>query len=253
MKERLLEILRQVEEGRLTAEQALEKLKFLPFHDLGSSKVDLHRRLRRGIPEVIYGQHKTAEQIVQIARALHQHGEQVIITRIDADKFRKVGEELAFLHYNPTARMAYSSMPEEKKGLIAVVSAGTSDEPVAEEAALTCELFGAGVERIYDAGIAGPHRFGTYLPRLQEADVVIAVAGMEGALPSLIAALISTPVIAVPTSVGYGTSFGGLSALLTMLNSCSSGVAVVNIDNGFAAAVFAVEIVRKIHADKGED
>lgn len=253
MKEKLLNILSDLEKGNITLQEAYNRLKHLPYHDIGHTKIDFHRRLRKGLPEIIYGEFKDPEKTAEIAKAMIEKGEQVIITRLSKEKYEKISKNIPSLHYNEKARIAYDRIPAERKGLVAVISAGSSDEPVAEEAAFICELLGTKADRIFDAGIAGPHRFAAHLNQLEKADVIIAVAGMEGALPSILAALVSTPIIAVPTSIGYGTVLGGIAPLLTMLNSCSSGIAVVNIDNGVGAAITAVSICRRIHEGKGKD
>ena len=234
-------ILERLRDGELTVDQALLQLKIAPFEDLGYAKVDHHRSLRQGAAEVIYGAGKTAEQILSAMRA---NGERtVLITRLEADKAEALGRQFA-LDYHADARLAVvGSFPEpDGLGRIVVATGGTSDIPVAEEAALTAEALGNEVERIYDVGVAGLHRLQARLPRIMEASVLIAIAGMEGALASVLGGLVDCPVIAVPTSVGYGASFGGLSALLSMLNSCASGVSVVNIDNGFGAGYLASRI-----------
>lgn len=207
------------------------------YDDLGYAKPDIDRKVRRGVNEVIYGEGKTHEQIIGIALSLIKHGQKdVLITRLSKDKAEKIQKEIS-LSYHDDARIGIiGSIPENKHGKIVVATGGTSDIPVAEEAALTAEMLGNNVTRLYDVGVAGIHRLLSKSAELKSAKVIIAVAGMEGALPSVIAGLVNVPVIAVPTSVGYGASFGGLSALLSMLNSCASGVSVVNIDNGFGAA-----------------
>ena len=237
-------ILERLRDGELTVDQALLQLKIAPFEDLGYAKVDHHRSLRQGAAEVIYGAGKTAEQISGILSAMRANGERtVLITRLEADKAEALGRQFA-LDYHADARLAVvGSFPEpDGLGRIVVATGGTSDIPVAEEAALTAEALGNEVERIYDVGVAGLHRLQARLPRIMEASVLIAIAGMEGALASVLGGLVDCPVIAVPTSVGYGASFGGLSALLSMLNSCASGVSVVNIDNGFGAGYLASRI-----------
>ena len=208
--------------------------------------IDLNRSVRQGMPEVIYGAGKTAEQIVGIASAMKERGiENILITRLDPEKAEQVRQELEFM-YDEVARIGIVNRQEtEKRGKIVVVAAGTSDLPVAEEAAVTAELFGNYVERVYDVGVAGIHRLLNRLPVFEDANAVIAVAGMEGALVSVIGGLVACPVVGVPTSVGYGASFGGLAALLAMLNSCASGVSIVNIDNGFGAGVLASKINRQ--------
>ncbi len=239
---RIREILDGVAAGEISAAAALKNLRDLPFQDLGFAKLDLHRSLRRGVPEVIYGEGKTAEQLLIIGRRLAHSGANLIITRLSADKATAIKRKLRGLVYHPDARIgALIKDPVEPSGhgAIMIVSAGTSDLPVAEEAALCAELFGNRIERLYDVGVAGLHRLTHHLDAIRAASVLIVVAGMEGALPSVVAGLIDKPVIAVPTSVGYGASFGGIAALLGMLNSCASGVTVVNIDNGFGAALAA--------------
>jgi NCAIR mutase (PurE)-related protein len=245
--DRLRALLDSVAAGRVTAEAALEQCKSLPFEDLGFAKVDHHRSLRNGFPEVIFGEGKTPRQIIEIAKRLHAGGHDLLITRLSPDAGSQVVAAIPELTYASDARVAYlrQSAPEgTPRGTIAVVAAGTADLPVAEEAALTAHLIGNPVQRIYDVGIAGIHRLFAHGDALRQANVIIVVAGMEGALPSVVAGLVDRPVIAVPTSVGYGASFGGLAALLAMLNSCAAGVTVVNIDNGFGAAVAACLINR---------
>ncbi len=245
--ERLREILREVAAGTLRAEDALEVMKSLPFEDLGFAKVDHHRSLRSGLPEVIFGEGKTTDQIIAIARRLRDAGHGVLITRLASDQASDVVRAVPELTYATEARVAWFRPRErelEAHGTIAIVAAGTSDAPVAEEAALTAEFLGNPIQRIYDVGISGIHRLLAHQEQLRQATVLVVVAGMEGALPSVVAGLIDKPVIAVPTSIGYGASFGGLAALLAMLNSCAAGVTVVNIDNGFGAAVAAALINR---------
>ncbi|HOK07485.1 MAG TPA: nickel pincer cofactor biosynthesis protein LarB [Syntrophales bacterium] len=245
---RLLTILTDVRDGRLGVEEAAEVFKTLPFEDLGFAKVDHHRSLRRGFPEMVLCQGKTAAQVLAIARAIGERGNPVIATRCGADVYDAVKDRLEGARYFPEARILFvprgeRQRPREK---IAVVTAGTADLPVAEEAAVTAECLGVTAERFYDLGVAGLHRLLACLPALGETAVIVCVAGMEGALPGIVAGLVDRPVIAVPTSVGYGTGLGGLAALLTMLNSCSGGVGVVNIDNGFGAAYLAVLIVEQM-------
>jgi hypothetical protein len=246
--DRLRRILEQVARAELSAEAAFEQVKQLPFEELGFAKVDHHRALRSGLPEVILGTGKTPAQIIAITKRLRDNGESVLITRLLADAAAQVTAAVPELTWVEDARLAYwrgeASAVEAGRGMILVVAAGTSDIPVAEEAALTAELMGNTVERIYDVGVAGLHRLLGERQRLASARVIIVVAGMEGALPSVIAGLVAVPVIAVPTSVGYGASFGGLAALLGMLNSCAAGVTVVNIDNGFGAGAAASRICR---------
>jgi len=246
--QRLREILEQVAAGADSPEAALEKIRHLPFEDLGFAKVDHHRDLRSGFPEVIFGQGKTNEQIVGIARKLREAGQNVLITRLDSEAAAGVVAELPDFTYSSDGRIAFlrqTPSATKGRGRILVAAAGTADLPVAEEAALTAELMGNRLDRIYDVGVAGIHRLFAHHEQLRQANVVIVVAGMEGALPSVVGGLVDKPVIAVPTSVGYGASFGGLAALLAMLNSCAAGVTVVNIDNGFGAGVAASMINRR--------
>ena len=235
------ETLEAVAAGNLSVDQALLDLKKAPFEDLGYAKVDLHRGVRQGAAEVIYGAGKTAGQITGIAAAmLKNHISTVLISRMDAEKAAKVAETLP-LDYHPDARIGILGPIPEPTGLgsIVVATGGTSDIPVAEEAALTAEVHGNRVVRLYDVGVAGIHRLLSHTDEIMNASVIVAVAGMEGALASVIGGLADCPVIAVPTSVGYGAAFGGVAALLSMLNSCASGVSVVNIDNGFGAGYLA--------------
>ena len=237
-------LLRQVAAGEVDVDTALLKLKEAPYRDLGYAKLDGHRGLRQGAAEVIYGAGKTAQQIAGIAQTMLESGETtVLITRMDPDKAAEVAKTVP-LQYSEMARFGLAgALPEVTgKGTIVVATGGTSDMPVAEEAALTAEALGNQVIRLYDVGVAGLHRLLSHLDELMSARVIIAIAGMEGALASVIGGLADCPVIAVPTSVGYGASFGGVSALLSMLNSCASGVSVVNIDNGFGAGFLASRI-----------
>ena len=244
MSENLHLLLEAVKNGSVSVEQAELQLKKAPFEDLGYAKIDLHRGLRQGAPEVVYGAGKTPEQILGIASAMHGAGvSPILITRISAEAAALVSGALP-LDYRPQARLGIvGALPEpDAPGAIVVAAAGTSDYAVAEEAAVTAEVHGNRVIRLYDVGVAGLHRLLAHLDELMSARVVIAVAGMEGALASVIGGLVSCPVIAVPTSVGYGAAFGGVAALLSMLNSCASGVSVVNIDNGFGAGFLASRI-----------
>jgi hypothetical protein len=245
--DRLRRILEQVASGELDATAAFEQMKTLPFEDLGFAKLDHHRALRSGLPEVVLGLGKTAEQIIAIACRLRDSGQSVLITRLAAEVAAAVTAAVPELTWSPHARLAFwrhAAPPPGGRGTILVVAAGTADMPVAEEAALTAELMGQPVARVYDVGVAGIHRLFAHHERLREASVLIVVAGMEGALPSVVGGLVDKPLIAVPTSIGYGASFGGLAALLAMLNSCAAGVTVVNIDNGFGAGVAAAMINR---------
>ena len=237
-------ILEQLRSGALSVDEALLKLRLEPFEELGYAKVDHHRALRQGTAEVIYGESKTVGQIGGILDSMRAHGEKtVLVTRLSPDKAETLGTRFP-LDYHADARMGIvGNLPDpDGLGKIVVATGGTSDIPVAEEAALTAEALGNEVERIYDVGVAGLHRLQARLPQIMGASVLIAIAGMEGALASVLGGLVDCPVIAVPTSVGYGANFGGLSALLSMLNSCASGVSVVNIDNGFGAGFLASRI-----------
>ena len=248
-KEKLEKLLAKVQAGEMTIEQALEKLSVLPYDDLGYARLDLHRALRTGIPEVIFCQGKTIPQVVGIFERLSQHHARVLGTRATPEMAAAVQERLPDVHYDLTARLLALS-PEKAQAFpedapyVLVACAGTTDLPVAEEAAQTAEFLGSRVVRAYDVGVAGIHRLLGSLDLIRSASVIISVAGMEGALTSVIGGLASCPVIGVPTSVGYGASFNGLAALLAMLNSCATGVAVVNIDNGFGAGVFAHKILK---------
>jgi NCAIR mutase (PurE)-related protein len=241
-------LLRAVREGRLSPEDAAERLKTLPFEDLGFATLDHHRALRRGFPEVVFGAGKSREQVATIVARIASRGQNVLVTRTSAEVFERVsaGRPPGQVRHHEAARAVtlVQAPPPPLEGSVAVVCAGTSDVPVAEEAAVTAEFHGAMVERVYDVGVAGLHRLLDRAPVIRQARVVVVAAGMEGALPSVVGGLVEAPVIAVPTSVGYGASFGGLAALLAMLNSCASGVAVVNIDNGFGAGYMACSILR---------
>ncbi|GIP16215.1 1-(5-phosphoribosyl)-5-amino-4-imidazole-carboxyl ate carboxylase [Paenibacillus montaniterrae] len=244
-------ILQQVQQGQLSIEEAKQRL--AAFDDLGFAKVDYHRKKRQGFPEIVFGEGKTAEQIIAIVRSLQTSTEQLLCTRMSADKAQQVQQAIPELEYNETARLLYKkadlSEQEQLKGYVAVLAAGTSDLAVAEEAAITAEVLGSNVRRFYDVGVAGIHRLLHHAEEIQQAVVSVVVAGMEGALPSVVGGLVAHPVIAVPTSIGYGANFQGLSALLTMLNSCASGISVVNIDNGFGGGYNAALIHRL--ANKG--
>lgn len=240
----LRKILESVRDGGLDVDQGLARLRSWPVRDLGHSQLDTHRRLRCGQAEVVFGAGKTPVQLLEIARALLEHHDRLLVTRTAPEAAELLVEELPRAVHHPVSRLV-TVAPErglEQQGLVLVVSAGTSDEPVAEEAEITARHSGACVERVRDAGVAGLHRLLARTEELQRARVIVVVAGMEGALPSVVAGLVDVPVIAVPTSVGYGASFGGLAALLAMLNSCAAGVAVVNIDNGFGAGTLAAMI-----------
>jgi hypothetical protein len=242
----LLELLAQVQSGTLTPAAATERLATLPYEDIGHARIDHHRTLRTGLPEVIYAQGKSSEQTTEIFIRMAASGTDVLATRADAPTAQMVLAAIPAAIYHPQGRAITlrQSAPAEPKGHIAILTAGTSDQLIAEEAAITAELFNAKVTRLYDTGVAGIHRLLAVREQLADADVIIVCAGMEGALPSVVGGLVGVPVIAVPTSVGYGASFDGAAALLGMLNSCSPNVTVVNIDNGFGAAYTAVLITR---------
>ena len=236
----------QVRAGELSPDDAVNRLRHLPFEDLGFAKVDHHRALRAGMPEVVFGERKTPTQVGQIFARLARHGGNVLATRATAEQFKAVKKKVNKAEYRELARAIVLQRDKTKygKGIIAVVSAGTSDIPVAEEAVVTAELMGNDVEHFYDVGVAGIHRLLANREALTRARVVIVCAGMEGALPSVVGGLVGVPVIAVPTSVGYGAAFKGLAALIGMMNSCASNVSVVNIDNGFGAGYVASLINR---------
>ena len=241
MNSEIRQLLESVQTGTLSVDEALLKLKMQPFEDIGYAKVDHHRRARQGVAEVIYGAGKTPEQIIGIVNAMHKAGqERILITRLSQESSAQVAEAWPIEYYKEARIGILGGLPEpDGIGQIVVATGGTSDVPVAEEAALTAQFLGNDVVRLYDVGVAGLHRLLSHSREIMSASVVIAIAGMEGALASVIGGLCDCPVIAVPTSVGYGASFHGLSALLSMLNSCASGVSVVNIDNGFGAGYLA--------------
>jgi pyridinium-3,5-biscarboxylic acid mononucleotide synthase len=236
----------QVKKGKVSPDEAVQKLRHMPFEDLGFAKVDHHRTLRVGMPEVIFGQGKTAKQVAEIFSRLADHGSNVLATRASEEQFEVVRKKVKGAEYRALARCIVLRQDEKNhgRGRIVVVSAGTSDIPVAEEAVVTAEIMGNDVQHVYDVGVAGIHRLMASRGTLADARVLIVVAGMEGALPSVVGGLVGAPVIAVPTSVGYGAAFQGLAALLGMLNSCASNVTVVNIDNGFGAGYVASIINR---------
>jgi NCAIR mutase (PurE)-related protein len=245
-RKKMEKILSQLGKGDLSVAETMEMLRILPYEDIDFAKLDHHRELRKGIPEVVYSPGKTDAQIVEIAsRTLARKGE-VVFTRMSEKTHGRLEKKFGRdVRWYPEARIAAVGLEEkDRAGRILVVTAGTSDIPVAEEAAVTAELMGYEVERLYDVGVAGMHRLTSNLKQFDKADVIIVLAGMEGALPSVVAGLTSKPVVAVPTSVGYGASFSGLAALLGMLSSCSSGIGVVNIDNGFGAGALAAVIIK---------
>jgi NCAIR mutase (PurE)-related protein len=247
----LRQLLEQIARGELEVDAAFERLRDLPFADLGFANVDHHRPLRSGTPEVVLGSGKTLDQILAIVREIDAHGEPVLVTRVDEERGAELTRVIPEITYDATSRTAVlARKPIETRGWgpICVVTGGTSDIPVAEEAAVTAAFLGNQVTRLFDVGVAGVHRLLARKEVLEAASVVIVVAGMEGALPSVVGGLIGKPIIAVPTSVGYGASFGGIAALLGMLNSCAAGVTVVNIDNGFGAAC-AASLINRTRVD----
>jgi len=242
----ILKLFQQVRRGKLSPDEAVARLRHLPFEDLGFAKLDHHRSLRAGMPEVVFGQGKTPAQIAQIFARLAQHGGNILATRASGEQFTAVRKKVRKAEYRELARAIVLQRDRKNygKGTIAIVSAGTSDIPVAEEAVATAEVMGNDVEHLYDVGVAGIHRLLANRETLTRARVIIVCAGMEGALPSVVGGLVGVPVIAVPTSVGYGAAFKGVAALLGMMNSCASNVSVVNIDNGFGAGYVAALINR---------
>ena len=239
--EHIRQILEAVHQGKQDVDSAFQQLKELPFTEMGFAKLDNHRQLRTGYPEVIFCMGKTVEQSEGIIQMMYQRGSNILATRVQEALWQRIQQQFPEAEYNPAARtiaIRRNTVPISST-YISVVSAGTADIPVAEETAVTAELFGNKVERIYDVGVAGIHRLYSRIDLIRGGRVIVAVAGMEGALPSVIGGLVDKPVIAVPTSIGYGANFNGLSALLTMLNSCAAGISVVNIDNGFGAGYLA--------------
>jgi NCAIR mutase (PurE)-related protein len=248
MDTKLLEqLLAEVRSGQVSIEEAMERLRTLPFENLGFACVDHHRHLRQGFPEVVFASGKSLDQIRAILTSLWARSDHILVTRLPADQAKALGKEFPDAYYYPDSRaltLNRGEVPQRGRGLIVVISAGTSDIPVAEEAAVTAGIMGHQVETLYDCGVAGLHRLLAHQQLFRRATVFVVVAGMEGALPSVVGGLVDRPVVAVPTSVGYGASFGGLAPLLAMLNSCANGVAVVNIDNGFGAGYLAALINR---------
>ena len=251
MKTEIKSLLEALREGTVSVDEALLKLKTAPYEDIGYAKVDFHRKIRQGVPEVIYGAGKTVEQIAGIVKTMQDNGqERILITRLDASFAQELSNNMPLKYYETARAGVIGDIPKpDGIGKIVVATGGTSDIPVAEEAVITAQVFGNDVCRLYDVGVAGLHRLLSHLDEIMGASVIIAIAGMEGALASVIGGLADCPVIAVPTSVGYGASFQGLSALLSMLNSCASGVSVVNIDNGFGAGYLA-SMINHIEAKK---
>lgn len=241
---KIKEIIVDIKENRLSIAEALSVLKKLPYQDLGYAKVDHHRAIRKGFPEVVYGKMKTPEQIIGIVKSIYEHNKKVLLTKIDSDKYNKIKKYLPVHHYNEKGMVVIVGSIRKKKNstCVPVLTGGTADIPVAEEAISTIEAMGSKVERVFDVGAAGVHRLLDNMSQLRSSKVIIVVAGMDGVLPTIVSGLVNQPVIAVPASTGYGTSYGGLSALFTMLNSCSPGLLVVNIDNGFGAGYAAAMI-----------
>lgn len=250
---RILALLQEIERGTITPEGALQQLEHLPYADLGIARVDHHRTLRQGMPEVVFGESKTAEQIAVIGRELLKAEGRLLVTRVSAEKAALICQKIPGLEYDAVARVLVRLENDEPRWLgapVIAVTAGTSDLPVAEEACQTLRVAGVPVDRVYDAGVAGLHRIMGDLPRLAVAPAVIVVAGMEGALPSVVGGLIRAPIIAVPTSVGYGAALSGFTALFGMLSSCAAGLTVVNIDNGFGAAMAVLRIINQLKAQE---
>jgi len=252
----LKEILERLVNKKLTIGQAIKKLKFLPFEDIGFAKIDHHRALRKGFPEVVFCQNKSAGQVAEIVKRLAKNNSNVLATRATENMFKEVKKHIKNVEYNKLSRTIIVNKKINKKcpsgrGKIMVLSAGTSDIPVAEEAAVVAEVMGSKVERLYDVGVAGIHRLLGNKEKLQNSNVLIVVAGMDGVLPSVVSGMFNKPIIAVPTSIGYGASFNGIAPLLTMLNCCSPGVVAVNIDNGFGAGYFASLINILINKQEG--
>ncbi|MBR8829227.1 MAG: nickel pincer cofactor biosynthesis protein LarB [Gomphosphaeria aponina SAG 52.96 = DSM 107014] len=247
-------LLLAVARGEVSPSKALEKLKHFDFEPVEDfAKVDHHRKLRTGFPEVIWGPGKTPAQIAKIMQVMGDRSTVVMATRIEPQMYDQLQEEVLNLRYYPVARICALGNPETNyTGNISILTAGTADLPVAEEAAVTASLCGFQVQRLWDVGVSGIHRLFSHRELISQADVIIVVAGMEGALPSVVAGMADCPIIGVPTSVGYGTNFGGVAPLLTMLNSCAAGLGVVNIDNGFGAAILAAQILRKANQFKGD-
>ena len=248
------EILEQVKSGTMSVEEAEGHFRRQPFEDMGFAKLDMHRKIRSGFPEVIFCKGKPDAFLVSIYKRMVEEEGKAFGTRASKEQYEKVREAIPDIQYDPISGILKLEREQsDREGLIAVVTGGTADIPVAEEAAQTAEYFGAKVERIYDVGVSGIHRLLSQMGKLQDANCIVAVAGMEGALASVVGGLVSNPVIAVPTSVGYGANFGGLSALLTMINSCANGIAVVNINNGYGAGYMATQINRLACGGKSEE
>ncbi len=240
MEKEIFDILKRVYNNNLTPDEAIEYLKFLPYYNINHTKIDTHRNLRTSIEEVIFGENKKLEELLEIVDSYTLLKKSVLITRLSEEKAKKILDKYNSAVYHPNSKiLVLNNKKKNLKGNIVVLAAGTSDIPVAEEAKLTAEFFGSNVKSIYDVGIAGLHRLIDFKDDINNANIIVAVAGMEGALPSVVAGIFGKPIVAVPTSVGYGANFKGIAPLLAMLNSCAPGVAVVNIDNGFGAGVYA--------------
>lgn len=247
--DKIQRLLENVRRGRISVDRALDKLRTLPYEDLGFAKIDHHRHLRKGFGEVVFGEGKSVAQIVAILRRMKDRSGNVLVTRVEKEKAARIRKAMRGLRYDPVSRtlvLLREKIEPRGRGPVFVITAGTSDIPVAEEAAVTATMLGNEVERIYDVGVAGIHRIFDHMDQISRAEVIIVCAGMEGALPSVVGSMVDRPVIAVPTSTGYGASFGGIAALLGMLNSCAPGVTVVNIDNGFGAGFAASMMNRKV-------
>lgn len=245
---RLRQLLASLESGEADIDEVLEELRLLPYEEIGFAKLDHHRVMRRGFPEAVFCIGKTDEQVMEIADRILKMQGSAVLTKVGKDLAARLKRRFkGKIDHVPIAKLVFlGEIPERIGGKVAIVTAGTSDIPVAEEAAAICERYGAGVDRIYDVGVAGVHRIIPSMPAMNKSDALIVVAGMEGALPSVVAGLTDRPVIAVPTSIGYGANFEGVTALLAMLCSCSPGIAIVNIDNGFGAGVFALSVIRRV-------
>lgn len=245
---KLIKLLARYKAGEVDEDGVLKELRFLPFEDIGYAKVDHHRAIRTGFPEVVYGKGKTDEQVVGIAETIHEKSANFLVTRCAPSAAEKLASRFPDGTWVREAGIFFlETDPHEKTGYVLVITAGTTDIPAAEEAAITASLFGCSVDRVYDVGVAGVHRLMAYRSMIEDADVIIVAAGMEGALASVVASVSKAPVVALPTSIGYGASFGGLAALLGMMTSCAAGVTVVNIDNGFGAGCAAALICARAH------
>ncbi len=250
MQKKIIKLFHEIYNKKISPEEAFEKLKFLPFEDIIHTKIDFHRKLRTNIEEIIFGENKTITQLIEIIELHLKNNQDILITRVSNEKGKILKEKFIEGNYNEIANIFYIRKEKKSlKGNVSIITAGTSDIPVAEEAYETLKFLGSNAEKIYDVGIAGIHRLIEYKEKILKANIIIAIAGMEGALPSVIAGIFGKPVIGVPTSIGYGANFNGIAPLLTMLNSCAPGIAVVNINNGVGAGIFAHMINIKISQD----